>query len=419
MAQLTLPSSVSSSIVASSQSNVTTPHQKPDLKAIFETIGKRVCQVSTIRGRCSGILLGGRTILVPFHAIGLKEEEKLPDNNIRYSIFPIEVAYQDTTYTAHWSSRQKLNNAYFYDICLFEIEDDDFRPPQNLKLYIDPPSPGDKVYFAGYPLRQSNASFHKGVVSSVETSEDTSYFMIDGTVLPGNSGGAVFIYKGNELLLIGIIFAELANIDPSFIQEKQLVKERLTDSTLVMVMSGVKVNLVLTKVIDTVFDNLATGIGKVISTKHVQDLINRTTLPKPPSPFSIGFPVIKGEQLPGQLGTDPVYADWYHRKVKGKTLCGTILGIILYSEDLIDKNQEKDRLRPYYEKNVLNSATKGHSNAPRTTLDKWLTLKEKILAAKPKAIKEHKEDWKNLLIAYKKDLPDLQAEIDQLIVQLT
>lgn len=415
MAQLIQISGVSTSIAAL-QSNVTPPHQKPDLKAIFEAIDKRVCQVSTIRGRCSGILLGGRTILVPFHAIGLKEEEKLPDGHIRYFIFPIEISYQGTTFTAAWSSRQKLDNAYFYDICLFEIEDDDFHALENLKFCVDSPSSGDKVYFAGYPLRQSNASFHKGVVSSVETSEDASYFMIDGTVLPGNSGGPVFIRKGNELLLIGIIFAELANIDPSFIQEKQMVKERLAESPLVM--SGVRVNLVLTKVIDTVFDNLATGIGKVISSKHVKDLIDRTTLPKPPSPFSIGFPVVKGEQLPGQLGTDPVYADWYHRKVKGKTLCGTILGTILYSEDLIDKNQEKDLLRPYYEKNVLNSTTKGHNNAPRTTLDKWLTIKEKILVAKPKAIKEHKEDWKKLLIAYKQDLPELLAEIDQFMAKL-
>ena len=395
---------------------VATAAAKLNAKTILQAIGQRICQVSTIRGRCSGVFLGDRTVLVPFHAIGLKKEEDLPDGKSKFSIFPIEISYNETTYTAIWLPSQKLDNAYYYDISLFQITDEDFTPFENVRWWADLPSPGDKVYFAGFPLTQKSLSFHKAMVSSVEQTEEASYFMIDGTVLPGNSGGGVFICKDGEISLIGMIFAELANIDRDFVREKQLVKHRLADFQFQI--SDVKLNQVLIKMLDTVFNNLATGIGKVISIKHVRDLAGHEKTFTTPSPFLIDFPVVKEEQLPGKLGTDPDYLNWYHRRVKGKTLCGTILGVILASDDQITKEQEKDLLRPYYEKNVLASASKGYQAHQQTTLEKYLTLKEKIDVAKPKAIQNNKERWKTLLTTYMQDLPDLQMEIDLLMGQL-
>ncbi len=384
---------------------IVVPEQPPkiDLHQAFTAIGERMCLVRTLKGRCTGILIGEKKLLVPFHAIALTKVKDLPEGRGEYKIYSIEVEYQDTTYKAIHSI-ENLERACYYDTCVFQIGDDDFEPKTPLTYCMEAPKLGEKVYFGGYPITQEVPSFHKARVSSVEDAEDALSFQIDGAVLPGNSGGPVFIQRGKELLLIGMIFAEMASVDRGFVREKERVKERLPNARVIV--HGVGILKVISHVVDAVFDNLATGIGKVISIRHVQGLSEEAPPPQAPSPFAIGgYPVIKTEWLPGKLATDPEYFEWYHRRVKGKPLCGEIIGKILRAKDQIDKGDEK-KLRAYYESHILSSARNGYTPAQRATLEKWETLRNKILGAKPKAINTHKKRWRGLIEAYRPSLPE-------------
>lgn len=323
------------------------------------------------------------------------------DGRATFKVHSIEIDYQDTTYTAE-SLISNLDRSHYYDAAVFHITDDDFEPLAPLKCDFSSPRLGEKVYFGGFPVTQEAPSFHKARISTIEQTEDALTFHIDGTVLPGNSGGPVFAIRENQVRLIGMIFAEMANVDRGFIREKEVVKERLQLSTLQL--SGVDIPKVICLVMDTVFDNLATGVGKVLGIKHVKDLTKAAPPPSSPSPFMIGYPVIDTERLPGKLATDGKYFEWYHRRVKGKAICGEIIGKVLYASDKIDKDDEK-KLRAYYEANVLNSSSNGHATVERTTIEKWETLRNKILSAKPKGIRTHKDQWLSLMDQYQENLP--------------
>ncbi len=392
------------------------PPKKLDLRTIFAQIGERVCQVETLRGRCSGTLIEGNVVLVPFHSIALTKIKDLPDGRATFHIFPIKILCRDTSYTAKWRAAGNLDKSHYYDCCLFEIEDDDFTPTPPLPAHKEAPAPGDKVYYGGYPLTKDTPSFHKGTVSSVDAPEGGALcFDIDASVMPGNSGGPVFIQVDGVLKLTGLIFAELAAIDRGFVREREAIQERLSRGG--MRVNGVDTNKTLSLLIDSVFDNLSTGIGKVMNIQHVEDLHSRDPLPTVPSPFHTGFPVMKTEHLPGKLGTDPVYLDWYHRRVKGKTLCGEILGAIYGAADQISKENEKI-LRTYYENNVLNNPKKGYKGFNPSERNKLEKLEDKIQSATQKAKKAHGAKWEKMLQNYLLNLPDKKERIEELLTSL-
>ena len=67
---------------------------------------------------------------------------------------------------------------------------------------------GRDIYYLGYPkglgsYRGSDPMVRKGIVALRETG--ASYFYIDATVAPGNSGGPVFVLEGDAPRFIGIV----------------------------------------------------------------------------------------------------------------------------------------------------------------------------------------------------------------------
>ena len=389
------------------------PPKKLDVTKVFKSMGSRVCQVSSLAGRCTGVLLLDNLVLVPFHAIALFPQGQIIDGKQGYYIPSLEIRYLDTTFTAFYSNKQKtLDKCQYFDCAIFNIVDQDFPPLPPMDYDDSPIEVGTTVYYAGYPLTQEIPSFHKGRVSSVEEEENYLSFSIDGPVMPGNSGGPVFVQKHGSLLFVGMIFAELANIDPNFIREKKSIKAQLSVNKFSM--GGLDYSALFSKMMDMAFDNLSTGIGKVLGIRHVVEVLTNPSsdLPPIPSPFAVGLPVTKEEYLPGNLATDKTYRDWYHRRVKGKQLCVTIL------EKQIDGNIDKQDelvLRDYYVTNIKDHPTKGHKPFELTPEGQFENLRDKIRESKPKALKANGPRWRETLLKMQADTPGLEAKINDVL----
>ena len=95
---------------------------------------------------------------------------------------------------------------------------------------------------------------------------------------------------------------------------------------------GVNVGSVISNMIDTVLDNFATGIGRILSIKHVKDLQSSTKPPSIPTRCCVFlFQLLRVNDFQENLVQMQDYANWYHREVKGKQLCLKILGKIIYA----------------------------------------------------------------------------------------
>ncbi|WP_316355608.1 S1 family peptidase [Candidatus Neptunichlamydia sp. REUL1] len=285
--------------------------EKLDLKTIFSEIGKNACCVYASDTKSSGILLGGRRVLVTLHSVApICGEER------RYHEF-VTIQHKDKAYLAKWSGDNDLKKAEYYDCCFFNVVDEKFPEITPIPTLSEDIDPGEEVYFAGYPLNQEDPSFHKGTVSSYTNREGLSYFHIDASILPGNSGGPVFIEKDKTLYLAGVIFAELASIDSAFIRERELISNRLSKATISV--GGVDTNKVVLGIMNTVFDNLSTGIGKVVCIKHAFDVLKEGELPDAETPFHLGFPIgrkkqyklFKEDSVQGAFGGEQSY--WIRR----------------------------------------------------------------------------------------------------------
>ncbi len=381
---------------------------KFDVSQIFAHISQCVCQVSTLKGKSTGILIGGNRVVVPFHVLELIQIENEPDQppgTCRYFVPPITVSYAETTYTADWIALRSLDSHVHLDTALFNIRDEDFLPRPFLQKYLPSPSlskdsplprVGEKIYYAGYPLNHAQPSFHKGRVSSLAEEEGT--FTIDATVLPGNSGAPVFAQYGSRLYLVGMIIAELANIDPSLKRNMEMLANHGTDNKPMMLIGTVDYVTTISDTIEVMFANFATGIGKVIGIQQVQNLLDGTHKAiVGPSPFQQDFHVMKGERMPGLLAGDQIYQRFYHRRVKANpTLCCSLFGRVIEANEHITAEEEQNCLRPYYE-DCIRSGNMGCEGFQPTAEDKFLILKKKIQAANSKGIKQHAKKWVELL----------------------
>ncbi len=257
--------------------------ERLDLKTIFSKIGENVCCVYAGDVKSSGILLGGKKVLVTLHSVA-----PICGQERKYHEF-INIQYGNGGYLAKWSDKNIPKKAEYYDCCVFDVIDDEFPSIPEVSTLSESIDPGEEVYFAGYPLTQEDPSFHKGTVSSYTNREGLSQFHIDASILPGNSGGPVFIVKDKALYLAGMIFAELASIDSDFVRKREDISSRLLQATISA--GGVETNKVVLGIMNTVFDNLSTGIGKVLSIQNALDVTTEKELPDAEIPFHLGFSV--------------------------------------------------------------------------------------------------------------------------------
>ncbi len=94
---------------------------------------------------------------------------------------------------------------------------------------------GEGIYFAGYPLTQSEYTFSSGMISAVNfhpADEQRSHIVIEGSVTPGHSGGPIFVYRNKKVLFVGTISAELAHLTEELLAMRDKLSSTRNDPSL-------------------------------------------------------------------------------------------------------------------------------------------------------------------------------------------
>jgi len=289
---------------------------------IFDKIRPLVCSIGSTIGESSGFFINHEgTILTVAHNI---PEEKA-DERVQFTTDYVQIDYgiQGTPYFSQPSDGIVQGHAKVLDLYSMEskiqLSESSVVPilPEDIQL-----QEGMKVYFAGYPLSQDTVTFHKGTISSITEDQGIKRFTIDGTVVPGNSGGPVVIQYKGHVYLVGVITSEVADFSPedqktiaimkalSEIKRKQpqashsnaitLDQHGVTVPIQITTSQGVETVLVNDRditclALDLIQRNLSTGIGKAIDIRHYRHLFQEE--PRLQEIDRYSFPVGKGKKL--------------------------------------------------------------------------------------------------------------------------
>lgn len=277
--------------------------QKLDSTEIFEKMKNNICFFRTPSGNASGFFLNKELVVTAFHCIcpdGFKLE--LENERIKLDANTLKVEFKQKEYSLsfirpieddYYDDQEDLMDFVFLDkaqeldLIAFssdeEVEGDFFKIiPEDFVL-----KEGMKVYLAGFPLSQTIPTFHRGIISSIkkDSQGNSMSFTIDGTIVAGNSGGPVLIQHEGELLLAGIIVAEVADVSHNFSEITAQCTKRVEDNGYPEIvypgaMLGAfpkeaideKVNLM--KLVLDVKKNISTGIGKAVDARYIPKLLN-------------------------------------------------------------------------------------------------------------------------------------------------
>ncbi len=290
-----------------------TGQTKLSTSEMYNQIRPLMCSINTPLGEASGFLLKEGVVLTVAHNI-LFEEPNLIQLNHSSSDNPF--------FPSHLPSINQ-ENAKVLDMFAFQtnIKMDRVLPilPEGAQLYE-----GMKVYFAGFPLGHEKITFHKGVISSLSHDQNIAEFTIDGTIVPGNSGGPVIALHEGKPHLIGIITSEMADFSVEdlktigIIEQLKLASDNLLkappvgdggtviDSVLGLI-TGIKIStpagtevyplsdrVVLGQAFGLIQRNLSTGIGKAVDIRGYKNLTDATAIATTTAPYF--FPT-KGKKL--------------------------------------------------------------------------------------------------------------------------
>lgn len=183
--------------------------KKLSTPSIFDKIRPLMCSINSTVGESSGFFIGKGTILTVAHNIPMEKVEGKDRFTTDY--VQIDSAHQHKPYFPKSSDGIVQEHAKALDLYAIEheIQLSDLNEIPILSAEI-PLKEGMKVYFAGYPLGQDTVTFHKGTISSITENQGIRRFTIDGTVVPGNSGGPVVIQHEGKIYLVGVITSEVA-----------------------------------------------------------------------------------------------------------------------------------------------------------------------------------------------------------------
>ena len=289
---------------------------------VFEKIRPLICSINSIIGESSGFVFKG-TLLTVAHNIPIEKR----DDKHKFTTTYVQV---------HHSSREKpyfpkasddIIEEHAKALDLFSMKSEillsesDVIPvlPDEIQL-----KEGIKVYFAGYPLGHDKVTFHKGTISSVSECKGIKRFTIDGTVVPGNSGGPVVIQHQGKVYLVGVITSEVADFSPedqktiaimkALSESKSKSKQPLTGKREMNInQHGITTSIEITTpegvetvqindrettvlALDLIQRNLSTGIGKAIDIRDYHHLFEKE--PKLTEAGKYSFPVAgKGKKL--------------------------------------------------------------------------------------------------------------------------
>ncbi len=312
---------------SSESENSPTPSQnKLSAVDIFDKMRPLMCSVISTVGESSGFFIDKDVVLTAAHNVPIRNGKFLPDL--------LQIEHKETP--THPQQLPSTNEIHAKILDLYPMKTDcaiadELIPllPDNVEL-----KEGMKVYFAGYPLGQDTVTFHRGMISSISKIDNIREFTIDGTVVPGNSGGPVVVKYEGKPYLAGVITSEIADFsleDQQAIAVMSALKnkyESLDKKNLPSVQFGsitldtrgvsekiailtpdgqkeIEVNdrATIAQALELIQKNLSTGIGKAIDIRHYQDLTR--TAPPLSRAFNDSFPVKgKGKKLYSRVLTD-------------------------------------------------------------------------------------------------------------------
>lgn len=276
--------------------------KKLSTPSIFDKIRPLMCSINSTVGESSGFFIGKGTILTVAHNIPMEKVEGKDRFTTDY--VQIDSAHQHKPYFPKSSDGIVQEHAKALDLYAIEheIQLSDLNEIPILSAEI-PLKEGMKVYFAGYPLGQDTVTFHKGTISSITENQGIRRFTIDGTVVPGNSGGPVVIQHEGKIYLVGVITSEVADFSPedqktiaimnalSEGRKKQPKPVQSPHSThlgsngitrSVQILTPLGTETVQVNDMDTIClalelfqKNLSTGIGKAIDIRHYTHLFQK------------------------------------------------------------------------------------------------------------------------------------------------
>jgi hypothetical protein len=251
---------------------------------IFDNMRSKMCLIEGPNGKASGFFINEKGLLVT-NVHCLKKEVQ---NGGGFTLFceGSQVMYKGIKYAVRFPENFNATRADELDLCLLQLLSADTIPTDCFDLLPTsiPLKEGMKAFFAGFPLTQSVLTFHKGHISSIFTKNHAQYFTIDGTVVPGNSGGPVIIMHENKLYLAGVIFAEVADLDPGFLFIENAFNIMRQNGGV----GGMSIGIpypdgqvrstspldIISLSLTVIKKNMSTGIGKAIHVQHLMELLS-------------------------------------------------------------------------------------------------------------------------------------------------
>lgn len=244
---------------------------------IINYLKQRVCKVTAhdLQSKGTGFFIDENgTLLTNFHVISkISQDGKIfvsKDITLEFNGRTAKGEVQNVT-------QENAGKLFNYDYCIIKLIDfKDTVSFFNLGSY-GMVEEGLAVHFAGFPLTLHNPAFHHGYVSSLRDAPVRSriglmkVIDIDATVVKGNSGGPLVIEKEGQFYVVGIISSEVTYITDEFKRLQQFLEMQLTrpESGAVFI-AGVNPNAALLEVINTLENNISTGIGTAISIDYVK-----------------------------------------------------------------------------------------------------------------------------------------------------
>jgi V8-like Glu-specific endopeptidase len=294
---------------------------------VFAKIRPLICSINSTIGEASGFFINHEgTILTAAHNI---PQEKV-NEAFRFTTDYVQINYAHQERAYFPCSTPDIIQQHAEALDLYSIRLDDHRIKQEDIIPFLPKeislTEGMKVYFAGFPLGQDKVTFHKGIISSITENQGITRFTIDGTVVPGNSGGPVVIQHQGRVYLIGVITSEVADLsheDREIISTMQFMAEAPIDAMVYSLpyvtpegkQETKKVEQIRTLhlALDLIQRNLSTGIGKAIDIRHYENLfLEQAQLAEDEDSFSVarGKKLIKGKVWGKQQGQKLDLADY-------------------------------------------------------------------------------------------------------------
>lgn len=137
------------------------------------------------------------------------------------------------------------------------------------------PQIGEKVYFGGYPLTQQEYTFSVGIISGILEEGTKKVFILEASIVPGNSGSPIFIQRNGKMHWIGVISSEVARVSEEMLE----MRNKLNNNTYGnMQIGNFSFMGAFKEIIDTTLNNLSTGKGKAMAVydpKSLYENINR------------------------------------------------------------------------------------------------------------------------------------------------